>query len=194
MICYKMKTLFHLILILLLSPSVWSQKDCVFTTMVNDSLGSLRSTQDYLMYEKQFGASETYIYFSTSNSNGTPFLTLQLIEKDNGFISTTCLDAKSRIIVQLENGKIITLISAVESVCGNLFKDPNEKNTRILTGNFLFPLESFDILKESKISIIRIKSMGKSKDYAIREEFVSELMGKKTFPSRFFQEFIPCIE
>jgi hypothetical protein len=31
--------------------------------------------------------------------------------------------------------------------------------------------------------------MGKSKDYAIREEFVSELMDKKTFPSRFFQEF-----
>jgi hypothetical protein len=179
---------------LIFSQTSWSQKDCEFATMLNDSLGSLRTTKDYLMYEKQFGSSETYIYFSASNADGTPFITLQLIEKNNGFISTTCLNSKSRIVIQLENGKIISLFSAVESVCGNLFKDPNGKNTRILTGNFLFPLESLEQLKESKISIIRLKSMGGSKDYLIKSEFVSELLGKSTQPAAFFQTFIPCIE
>lgn len=182
------------VLFILMVQNSFSQKNCDYAVNVNDSIGTLKTTKDYLMYEKQFGASETYIYFSLSNANGTPFLTFQLIEKNNGFITTTCLDSKSRVIFQLENGKIISLISATEDVCGTLMIDTNGKNTRILTGNFLFPKNSFEVLKENPISIIRIKSMGNSKDYIIKSEFISDLLKKVQKPTEFFNTFLPCVE
>lgn len=191
-----MKITKYIYCVCLLSTIIsWSQKkDCIYAINVNDSIGSLKTTKDYLMYEKQFGASETYIYFSLSVADGTPFLTFQLIEKDNGFIRATCLDSKSRVVFQLENGSIISLLSANEDVCGTLLTDTNGKNTRILTGNFLFPKNSLETLLQNEIAIVRIMSMGMSKDYIIKKEFTSELLKITLRPGAFFNTFLPCVE
>ena len=70
------------------------------------------------------------VFFSLLNNNGVPMLELQLLQKSKDFIPTKCINPSSKIIVQLKNGKIITLLATTEESCSVLNFDEKEKNNK----------------------------------------------------------------
>lgn len=177
------------------SGSLFAQKDCVYS--VNDTTKDqeLKTTMDHLMYEKVFGGSSQFVFFSLSNSQGVPLVNFQLLAKSKDFPKSYCLDGASRIYLQLANNKIVTLISAAEEQCSSLMYDEIEKNNiRTLTGVFLFTKGSLEDLKESTISFIRVKYVGETVDYPMKRELVSETMKKTYKPETYFIDNLKCIE
>ncbi|WP_276975934.1 hypothetical protein [Flavobacterium filum] len=175
------------------SLQTFAQRKCEYTTEVKDSLGSLKTTKEVLLYERIFGQNEQYLFFSLTNDDGTPYLTLQQVQKNNAFIKATCIDASTKMYVQLENGKIITLLHVQEENCGNFFYNDN-KNIRVLSANFMFLKDSFKELKESPINIIRIKYSTETIDYRIKPELQSELLKEFNRPANFFIDYLHCVE
>ena len=53
-----------LIATFLISISSFAQKDCEYSSNVKDSLGTYRSTIDYVMHEKVFGNSQTSVSYT----------------------------------------------------------------------------------------------------------------------------------
>ncbi len=177
---------------LLFQTSLWSQKKCDFTENITDSLGTLRTTKEILMYERVFGNNENFLFFSLSNSNGVPFLTLQNIQKNNEFIKALCIDPNSKIYIKLENGKIITLLHTETENCGNFFRN-DERNVRIVTANFLFLKNTIEEIQNSPIELIRIKYSTETKDYMIKKELDSEILKTFSRPSNFFMDYLHCV-
>lgn len=175
------------------SCQTFAQRKCEYSIEVNDSLGSLKTTKEVLLFERVFGQNEQYLFFSLSNDNGTPYLTLQQVQKNNTFIKATCIDASTKMYVQLENGKIITLLHVKEENCGNFFYNDN-KNVRVLSSNFMFLKDSFKELKESPITLIRIKYRTEAIDYRIKPELDSELLKEFNRPANFFIDYLHCVE
>ena len=103
-----------------------------------------------LIYERIFGESKEMIHFVLINNNGIPTLNLQFIQTSKDFISANCLDKTSRIVFQLANGKIVTLVSNTEEVCNTLvYNKKDNRNIRILDGYFLFTKNNYEELKNS---------------------------------------------
>ncbi|MDV7397942.1 hypothetical protein RZS08_41460, partial [Arthrospira platensis SPKY1] len=96
--------------------------------------------------------------------------------------------------LQLENGKILPMIFAGDDTCSQLLSMDGGINTRILQGNFLFVKGTPESLKESKLSMIRIKYVSESIDYPVRNSLISELMNAHYQPSTFFIDYMHCIE
>ena len=93
--------------ILIISTQLSAQKNCEYSVDVKDSIGTLKSTKQYLVYERIFGSTSSSIYLQLSKSDETPYLTVLFINKSPDFIKANCFDAKSKLYFQLENGKII---------------------------------------------------------------------------------------
>ena len=188
------KTLQFLVLMgLFQSGLIWAQKPCEYSSQVNDSIGKYVALKDVLMYEQIFGSSEKYVFLSLQNVDGTPLLNFQWVQKSNQFIPAHCLSQSSKLHIQLENGKIISLIYADTENCGSKLNDTNKKETRILSGNFLFLKGTVEALKSSKISMIRLSMGSDSKDFIIRDEVNSELMKTTSYPSTFFMNYLDCV-
>jgi len=188
---------FIICLFLGLSFSVNAQKkdDCDFTIISGENGQELKSTKEYLMYEKVFAGTSQFMFFSLTNSEGVPVLNFQLLAKSKEFPKAYCIDRTSRIYIQLTNGKIVTLISATENQCSGLVYDSNEKNNlRILTGSFLFTKGSLEDLEKFDISFIRVKYVNETVDYPVKKELDSESMGKKYFPEAYFINTLKCIQ
>ena len=187
---------YFLSLLLLLTLSVNAQnKDCSYDVEEKTDSTSLKTLPHKLMNEKIFGNNKEFIFFGLLNNNGVPMLSLQQLQKSNDFIPTNCLSKSSKIVIQLMNGKIITLIHAFEDVCSDLNYNTEEKsNIRILTAYFYFTKNNFEELKNSPISLVRIQFSGASKDYAIKTELISESLQTKTNPANYFMEFLKCVE
>lgn len=172
-----------------------AQKDCDFSTNVADTIGTYKATKDYLVHERIFAGNSTYIFFSLVNVDGTPYLKVQTVNKSTDFIKASCFDANSKIYLQLFNGKVITLIHTNTETCGNMVRlEEENKNTRILTGDFMFLKGSFEDLKSSPVSLIRIKYSTDNQDYVFKKELVSELMKQTYYPENYFIDYIKCIE
>ncbi len=183
-----------LVLSLFLAMHTFAQKDCDYSTNVNDSIGSFKETKSYLMYERVFGGKSTYLYFSMANEDGTPSLKVQKIEKSANFIPANCFDKQSKIYIQLLDGKIITLIYASQETCGELIRLENDPvNSRFLSGSFLFLKGSIEDLKGSPIWQIRIKYATESIDYNVKKELISELMNETFMPETYFMNYLKCI-
>lgn len=183
------------LLFCLASISIFGQKKCDYDINITDSLGAFKATKEYLIYEKVFGSNEHHISFTLSNSNGVPFLSMQSIKKNMEFIPVNCFDTNSKIYFQLQNGKIVSLLFYEPEGCGTMIQAETTKQyVRILTGNFLFPKESFEELKKSPISLMRIKFGAETEDYIIKSELQSEIF--KTFyrPESYFMEYLHCVE
>ncbi len=178
---------------LLFSITTFAQKECEYSTNVKDSLGTYKSTQDYVIHERIFGNSQTSIFFSLINADGLLSLNMQMIQKSTDFISAKCLDKDSRIYIQLNNGKIVTLLGIEQESCGNSVRNNNE-TSRILGGYFLFMKDTFEELKKSPISFVRIKFSGETVDYITKSELVSEVDKKTYNPDHFFMDYLKCIE
>ncbi len=182
------------VLLLLLPLLTYSQKPCEFSVKVNDSLGSYRATKNYLMYERNFAGTSNYIYFSLALTDGLPTLNMQMIGKSRDFIKANCLDKNSRLYLQLANGKIITLLHMDTETCGNTVRSEDGTNNRVLSGYFLFPVGSMEELKNSAVSMMRIKFSTEILDYVVRGEIKSEMDGLAYQPERFFIETLHCLE
>ena len=132
---------------------------------------------------------------SILNNNGTILLSVQMIQKSPDFIPAFCFDKSSKIYFQLNNGKIISLINVSEENCSsNSFDYETKNNIKVITNYFVFIADNYPDLKTSPISLMRIKYVGETKDYAIRTELKSEILNKTVNPSLFFMDNLMCID
>ena len=182
-----------LLISLLISFTLFAQKECEFTTNIKDSLGLYKSTKEYLIHERVFGNSQSFIYFSLINADGLLSLNIEMIQKSNDFIPAKCFDKNSKIYLQLNNGKIVTLSAIEQESCGNSLRN-NNQNIRILGGYFLFMKDSFEDLKNSPISFVRIKFASETIDYIMKSVLISEIDKKTYNPDHFFLDYLKCIE
>ena len=192
---YLLKMKKVLLLTLLLTGFVTkAQEECEYSVITTDT-GEIKSTVDYLMYEKVFAGTSSFIFFSLSNHEGIPILNFQLLAKSNDFPKVYCLDKNSRIHLQLANGKIATLISVTEDNCSGLVYDSNEnKNLRMLSGMFAFTKGSLENLEQSPITFMRVKYNGEMVDYPVKSTLQSETMAKTYTPERYFMDNLKCIK
>ena len=151
----------------------------------NDTV-NVKKTKDYLMDELLFGNRKEVLNFSLVNENGVLFLHFQAIETNSVFIPTKCFDKKSKIFIQLQNGKIVTLISTSDT-CSQLYIDPDTNfNTQLLSNYFLFSKANFEDLKQSPISMIRVNFGAEYRDYVPKKTLVSELNNLEYSPENYF--------
>ncbi len=188
-----MKNLFFA-LFLLLNFNAIAQKPCEIDNDIKDSLGTYKSTKQHLIFERSFAGNSTNIFFALSNSNGLLAVEVQILQRSQDFIKAFCFDKTSKIYLQLNNGKIATLLYAGDETCGNLLRDDNNGNNRLTTGTFVFAIENFDALKNSPVTFMRVKFAGEMIDYPLKTSFVSELDKKAYEPENYFINYLKCIE
>jgi hypothetical protein len=177
-----------------LSSTLFAQKSCEYSTNVTDSIGSYKSTAEYLISEKVFAGNSNYIFYSLALTDGLPTLNIQFIQKSKDFIKVNCFDKNSRIYLQLQNGKIVTLKHIDQDNCGSMVRDEKGFDNRVKTGVFMFMKDNYEELKTSPLSIMRIKYSTDIEDYVFKKEFTAELDGKVYRPETYFIDNIRCIE
>lgn len=182
-----------MVLLALVSGISKAQNPCEWSANVKDSVGEYKATVNQLVYERNFAGHSSQIYFSMAVTDGLPTLNVQFLEKSKDFIKANCLDKNSRIYLQLENGKIATMIHIDASDCGTGVRN-DDMNNRILTGYFLFTKDAMEALKTSKVSYIRIKYSTEAADYILKDDLTAETNGKPYKPSRYFMDVLPCLE
>jgi hypothetical protein len=183
-----------LVLFFLISSNLFAQKPCEYSTDVTDSIGTYKLTKEYMIYEKNFAGNTNYIFFTLALTDGTPTLNLQLIQKSKDFLKANCFDKNSKLFLQLNNGKIITLLHIDRENCGSMIRDDKGFDNRILQGNFMFMKGSFEDLKSSPVNLMRIKYLTDIEDYVIKKEFQSELTNLVYEPETYFIKYLHCIE
>jgi hypothetical protein len=183
-----------LALFLLLNLNLLAQKPCEIDNNVTDSLGTYKTTKQYMIYERSFAGNSFNISFALSNTNGVLAIETQFLQRSNEFIKANCFDANSKIYLQLNNGKIVTLIYNGNDTCGTLIRDDKNGNNRIVGGTFLFTKENYEDLKTSPVTFMRVKYSGGTVDYPFKTEFVSELYKTKYEPENYFINFLKCVE
>lgn len=167
---------------------------CDIGVNVTDSIGTYKTTKDYLLYEKNFDGKAKYIFASLVLTDGLPTMNIQYIEKGKTFLKAHCFDKNSKIYLQLNNGKIVTLIHINKENCSTLLRDDKGFDNRVLSGFFMFQKEGYQELKKSPITFIRIKYTTETEDYIFKKELTSELDGKIYKPESYFIDFLHCIE
>ncbi len=188
-----MKPLFALA-IFLFSFQSFAQKPCEYTTNVTDSIGTYKSTKEYMIAEKNFGGTSSYIFFSLAVADGMPLLNVQLIQKSKGFMKANCFDKNSKLFLQLNNGKVVTLLHIDQENCGTMLRDDKGFDNRITAGTFMFMKDSFEELKNSAVSLMRIKYLTDTEDYVLKKQFTSELNTEIYEPETYFIQNINCVQ
>lgn len=178
----------------LLTLTVFAQKPCEYSANVTDSIGTYKITNEYLMGEKNFAGTSSYIFFSLAQTDGLPTLNLQLIQKSKDFMRANCFDKNSKVFLQLQNGKVVTLMHIDQENCGTLIRDDKGFDNRVNTGIFMFMKDNFEELKKSTVNIMRIKYLTTTEDYIVKRELTSEMNGKVYKPDTYFMENIRCVE
>lgn len=185
---------FVLSLFLLLNLSVFAQKPCEIDTNVTDSLGTYKLLKQAIIFERSFAGNSTNFFFALSKNNGVLGLETQILLRSSNFIKANCFDLNSRIYLQLNNGKIVTLLYNGNETCGTLLRNDKNLNSRIMSGSFLFSKENYDALKESPVTFMRVKYSGETIDYPFKTTFISELDKKVYQPENYFIDYLKCIE
>ena len=183
-----------LLILFLISSTLFAQKPCEYSVNVTDSIGSYKSTKEHMIYEKIFAGNNNYIFYSLALTDGMPTLNINFIQKSKDFLKANCFDKNSKLFLQLNNGKIITLLHIDKEICGTLIRDENGFDNRVLTGTFMFMKGSFEELKSSPVNMMRIKYLIDIDDYVIKKEFQSELNNQVYQPETYFINYLHCIE
>ncbi|SHM03698.1 hypothetical protein [Flavobacterium saccharophilum] len=178
----------------LLTFTAFAQKPCEYSANVTDSIGTYKITNECLISEKNFGNTFNYVFFALAQTDGLPTLNLQLIQKSKDFIKANCFDKNSRVFLQLQNGKVVTLMHVDQENCGTLIRDDKGYDNRVNTGIFMFLKDNFEELKKSPINIMRIKYLTSTEDYIVKNELKSEMNGKVYKPDTYLMENIRCVE
>jgi hypothetical protein len=183
-----------IIAFLFIAGNLFAQTPCDYSTNVSDSIGTYKSTREYMISEKKFAGNSSYIFYSLALTDGLPTLNVQLIQKSKGFLKANCFDKNSKLYFQLHNGKIVTLLHIDGENCGTIVRDDNAFDNRVTTGSFMFVKGSFEELKSSPVSMMRIKYLTETEDYVIQKEFKSELNNQVYEPETYFINNLQCIE
>jgi hypothetical protein len=183
-----------LLILFLISSTLFAQKPCEYSTNITDSIGTYKSTKEYMIYEKNFAGNTNYIFYSLALTDGTPTLNINFIQKSKDFLKANCFDKNSKLYLQLNNGKIITLFHIDQENCGTLIRDEKGFDNRILTGTFMFMKGTFEDLKSSPVNMMRIKYLTDIEDYVIKKEFQSELNNQVYQPETYFVNYLHCME
>lgn len=170
-------------------------KDCDYSVNSKEDGKEIRTTKEYMMYERVFGGTSTFVFFSLTSADGLPLLNFQMLAKSKEFPKAQCLDKASKIHLQLESGKIVTLINALETenCAGLIYDSEGQNNIRILTGTFLFTKGSLEELEKSPVTIMRVKYATEMVDYSIRKEITSETNAVKYNPESYFINNLKCL-
>lgn len=174
--------------------SMNAQKPCDLTADVADSVGTYKETRDYLVYERNFGGTSSYAFFSLVKTDGMPTLNVQFIDKSSDFIKAKCLDKNSKMYLQLDNGKVVTLLHIDAENCGTTVRDDKQVNNRIMNGIFMFVKGTLDDLKSSPVSVMRIRYATDTVDYIMKSELQSEMDGKTYTPGTYFIDTLHCLD
>ena len=181
-------------LFLLINTFEFAQKPCDIDTNITDSLGTYKTTKQQMIFERSFAGNSNNIFFALSNTNGVISLETQQLASSFEFVKAYCLDTNSRIYLQLNNGKIVTLLYAGNDTCGTLVRNESNQNTRIISGTFVFSKDNYEDLKISPVTFMRVKFLGETLDFPFKTSFLSE-MDKKTYePENYFVNYLKCIE
>ncbi len=180
------------IAIFLFSLQSFGQNPCEYTTNITDSIGTYKSTKEYMIAEKNFGETSSYIFFSLAVADGMPLLNVQLIQKSKEFMKANCFDKNSKLFLQLNNGKVVTLIHTDQENCGSMLRNDKGFDNRLTTGTFMFMKDSFEELKKSPVSMMRIKYLTDTEDYVLKKQFTSELNNEVYEPETYFIQNIDC--
>ena len=183
-----------IIAFLLLNIIALAQKPCEISADVTDSIGTYKTTKDYLVFEKNFAKTHDYIYFFLAKTDGTPTLNVQFINKSDGFIKAKCVDKNSKLYFKLQNGKIITMVAIDKDDCGTMLIDQLKNNNRILQSQFLFLNGNLEDLKSSPISFMKLRFMTGEEDYVFTKSLKSEMDGLYYEPENYFINYLKCIE
>ena len=183
-----------LLIVFLVSSTLFAQKPCEYSTNITDSIGTYKSTKEYMIYEKNFAGNSNYIFYSLALTDGTPTLNVNFIQKSKEFLKANCFDKNSKLFLQVNNGKIITLLHIDQENCGTLLRDEKGFDNRVLTGNFMFIKGTFEDLKSSPVNMMRIKYFTDIEDYIIKKEFQSELNNQFYQPETYFVNYLHCME
>ena len=183
-----------LLILFLITNTLFAQKNCEYSTNITDSIGTYKVTKEFMMYEKKFAGNSSYIFYSLALTDGTPTLNMQLIRKSKDFMKANCFDKDSKLTLQLNNGKIVTLLHIKQENCGSLIRDTEGYDNRVLVGVFMFVEGSIKDLKSSPVNLMRIKYLTDTEDYVISKEFKSELNDKIYQPETYFMDNLKCIE
>lgn len=179
---------------LFVNLTAFAQKPCEIDTNVTDSLGTYKSTKQFIVFERSFAGNSTDIFFALINNNGVLGLETQVLQSSSDFIRANCFNADSRIYLQLRNGKIVTLLFVGNETCGTYIRNDKNENSRFMSGSFVFSKENYEDLKVSPVTFMRVKYAGESIDYPFKTEFTAE-MDKKTYqPENYFMNYLRCIE
>lgn len=182
------------IILFLLSVNVFAQKTCDYSVNVTDSIGTYKATTEYMISEKNFAGNSSYIFYSLALTDGLPTLNVQLIQKSKEFLKANCFDKNSKLFLQLNNGKIITLIHINQENCGTMIRDDKGFDNRLISGSFMFMKDSFEDLKSSPVSMMRIKYLTDTEDHILKKEFKSELNNVVYQPETYFINNLHCVE
>ena len=180
-------------IIILLNLNLFAQKPCDYSVNVKDSIGTYKEIKSNIVHEHVFGGTSSYVFFSVALTDEMPTLTIQIIQKSKDFIKVNCLDKNSKVFLQLDNGKIITLIATDQENCGSPVKEDLGYNNRILSGAFMFIKGTLEDLQHSPVSSMRIKFTTESLDYIFKKEFISELDGKTYSAGSYFIDYLHCV-
>ena len=183
-----------IVLFLLANLSVIAQKPCEIDSNINDSIGTYKSLKQSIIFERSFAGNSTTIFFTLSSTNGVLALETQQLQSSSDFIKANCLDSNSKIYLQLNNGKIVTLLYVGNETCGTLINNDKGKNTRITSGGFVFSKENYEELKVSPVTFMRVKFATETIDYPFKTEIISELDKKTYQPENYFIDYLKCIE
>lgn len=184
---------FFFILAILLHFSMNAQQPCDFSANVTDSIGTYKATKDYLVYERNFAGTASYAFFSLVQTDGMPTLNVQFITKSKDFIKTNCVDKNTKLYLQLDNGKIITLLNMDQENCGTTIRDDKGNNNRILSADFMFMKNTIDELKKSPVSLMRVKYATDTVDYIFKTELKAEMDGKTYQPGTYLMNTLHCV-
>jgi hypothetical protein len=183
-----------LLLFLLITGNIFAQAPCDYSENISDSIGTYKSTKAYMISEKHFAGNSSYIFYSLVLTAGIPTLNVQFIQKSKGFMKANCFDKNSKLYLQLHNAQIVTLLHIDQEDCGTMIRDDKGFDNRIMTGSFMFIKGSFEQLKSSPVSLMRIKYLTETEDYVLKKEFQSELNNEIYQPENYFISNLGCIE
>ena len=172
----------------------FAQGPCDVSENVTDSIGTYQSTKPYLVYEKNFGDDKSYLYLSLAITDGTPTLNFQHIRKSKNFMVADCFNSASRLYLQLQNGKVITMIYADQGDCGTSIRSENGYSNRILSANFYFTKGSIQDLKDSPVNFIRVKFASNNTNFIFKPTVKSEMDGLSYEPETYFQRLLTCFQ
>lgn len=181
-------------LFLLINLSALAQKPCEIDADITDSIGTFKATKQYMIFERNFADKATNIFFSLTNTNGILGVEVQEVKSSPDFIKAACFDSGSRVYLQLNNGKIMTLLYVGPGSCGTLLQNEKKQNVRVISGSFVFAKENYEDLKSSPVTFMRIKFDGETLDYPLRTSFLAAMDHNIYEPEKYFMNYLKCIE